>query len=465
MKITLPISKGDTVTDTTDFRDALPVNYVSVMRPVLGAAGYLASHPGLSLFATGMGLDRGGYYNERQGIHFRVSGNSLINVEADGSVADLGAISGSERASMAHSFLSQSIVADGKWWLYDGTLTQITDPDLGSPIDHTWIDNYYFFTDGEYLFHTDITNERSIDPLKFATSEFSPDPTLAVDRTSDNQVVAFNRYTTEYFENVATDNFAFRRIVSKTLKCGVVGTHAETELEGTFYVLGGGREESVSIHAISSGTYQSIASREVDQIIETYTDDALSNSVLETRVDNGQSYILVRLPNHTFLFNMTVAKAAGFEAAWTIVKSSITGDGPWRGVNGVKTPSGWIYGDNLSTNIGSLNHSIATQYGNQVESIFYTPMVQFETMSVDELEMTIIPGFQVNTDNVTTFLSITYDGISYGNEWTVLYGERYKYGSRFIARTLGYIGHYAGFKCRTVSAERLAFSKCEVTYS
>ena len=256
--LSLPIIKGDKTVKNADYRDALPVNFTAVKRDILGASGYLLSHSGLVLHATGSGLDRGGYWNERQGKHYRVSGTKFVSVETGGTVTELGDITGTKRASMTHSFNTQSILVDGKWWLYDGaTLTQNADPDLGTPIDNTWIDGYYFFTDGEFLYHSDILNEAAIDPLKFDTSEFSPDPTLAVDRSSDNQILAFNRYTTEYFINRATENFAFRRIEGKSIKCGVVGTHCETELNGQFYILGGGREESVSLHVISAGTYSS----------------------------------------------------------------------------------------------------------------------------------------------------------------------------------------------------------------
>ena len=144
------------------------------------------------------------------------------------------------------------------------------------------------------LYHTGIIDESSIAGLTFATAEFSPDKTLAIDTTTDGQLIVFDRYSTSYFENVATSNFAFRYIQGKTLKCGVVGTHCETELNGTFFVLGGGKEEAPSVHAISSGTYSSIATREVDKIIATYTEDELADAVLETQGDESDLSVLVR---------------------------------------------------------------------------------------------------------------------------------------------------------------------------
>ena len=71
----------------------------------------------------------------------------------------------------------------------------------------------------------------------------------------------------------------------------MVGTHCETEMNGVFYILGSGREESISIHLISSGQYKSIASREIDKIIATYTEDQLSTAILETRVQDKDMFI------------------------------------------------------------------------------------------------------------------------------------------------------------------------------
>tara|TARA_R110002096_G_scaffold261907_1_gene455487 strand:- start:85 stop:1494 length:1410 start_codon:yes stop_codon:yes gene_type:complete len=463
----LPIIKGDRTDARADYTDALPVNLTAVARSILGASGYLLSHAGLTLHGIGLGKDRAGYWNERLNIHFRVSGNDLISVADDGAVVSLGTITGTKQASMTHSFNTQSIVVDGRWWLYDGTtLTRQTDTDLGVPIDHTWIDGYYFFTDGESIYHTDITDETSISPLKFETSEFSPDPTLGVSTTSDNQVIVFNRYTTEYFINRAAENFAFKRISGKAVKCGAVGTFATTELDSKFFVIGGGRDETVSVHVISAGTYTSIATREVDQILATYTDAKLQNAVLETRVEDDDKFLVARLPNHTLLFNATIASKLGKESAWTIVKSGVKDSTKWRGTNGVFDPriAQFVYGDNQNTNIGILDRNVASQYGEQVETLFYSPLVNLETASIDELEIDTIPGHQINSSNVTLAISQTTNGFSYGKEiWSTISSPS-AYQLRYINYMLGYVDQNVGYKFRCVTTERVNFLNIKVTY-
>jgi len=206
-KIPVTLIKGDKVSSIVDYRDALPVNMYAVQKDILGAQGYMLSYPGLSSFGTGLGIDRGANYNERSVDHFRVSGTKLISVSSAGIVTELGTIPGASQCRLQnfYSFNTQGIIADGKMFLYDavGGFREVVDGDLGDPIDGVWVDGYYFLTDGEYIYHTDIIDEESISPLKFATAEFMPDASLGVAKTKDNKVMVFGRYTIEYFVNDA----------------------------------------------------------------------------------------------------------------------------------------------------------------------------------------------------------------------------------------------------------------------
>jgi len=48
----IPLIKGDKVDDTTDYRDALPVNMSGVVKPILGAQGYMLQQPGLTEYGV-----------------------------------------------------------------------------------------------------------------------------------------------------------------------------------------------------------------------------------------------------------------------------------------------------------------------------------------------------------------------------------------------------------------------------
>ena len=467
MPTALNLIKGDKMGAETDYRDALPVNMTAVIRDVFGAKGYMIQEAGLTAHGTGAGIDRGGIWNERFQDHYRVSGSSLLSVAASGVSSSLGAISGADIVSLPYSFNTQGIVADGKFWLYSpsGGLVQVTDPDLGSPIDCVWVDGYYFFTDGEYIYHTDISSESAIDPLKYATSEFSPDPTLGVAKTGDNKVVVFNRYTTEYFVNVATDDFAFQKVATRAIKIGIVGTHCKIEVGDTWFIMGGRKEEAVGVHQLGVGAANKVSTREIDKIIGLYNEAQLSVAELETYQEDGYAHVIVHLPNHTLKFNYTVAQAFGPQFAWSIIKSDVLGDNPWRGINGVFDAriGQWVFGDKNGPLLGILDNTVGTQYGNIVEWVMYTPYAYIEDQSIDQLEIQTIPGFTTTVD-ATVFLSLSYDGVTWGNERTIEYGGPYEYSKRFIVYRLGYVRDWVGFKLRGATRSRMAFTAAVIEH-
>lgn len=471
----LALIRGDHASQDVEFRDRLPVNGYAVAKPIYGVAGYMVTHPGVTQYSNGVGRDRGANYNERFGRQFRVSGDKLIEVKSDQTAIVLGNIDeGSIHCPMPYSFNTQAIISNKKMWLYDNsTLIPITDDDLGPVIDGCWVNGYYFLTDGEYLYHSELTEDPPsdpqafIEPIKFATSEFSPDPTLGVAKTEDNQVIVFNRYTTEFFVNLPGDTgFVFQRIESKAVKAGIIGTHLKVELKGDFYCLGSSKEEAPTMLIIGGGGSKSFSTREIDKILRSYTEAELAEGVMEARIDDRDHFIYVRLPRHTLLFNAGVAATLGIQNAWTILRSTVETDGVWIPVNGVfdRNVNRWVYGERDNSRIGVLNDTIALQYGEPTEVIYYSNLVDIEDMSIDELEVRTIPGQQI--EQVRLFLSLTHDqGVTYGREWSLDYSEtRGDYLRRAIFRRLGYVHHTVGVKLRCVANLKTCLSAMVIDY-
>lgn len=455
-----------------DYRDNLPVNMTAVIRDVKGDQGYLLTHDGLRQYATTNGTARGGTYNERLSTHFRVSGSSLETVGTDGTTTVIGEIGGTGIASFANSFNTQAIVADGMLYLWDGaTLTRIRDPDLGVPIDITWFRGIYVMTDGESLFQTDIADEYSISPLKFVSSEFAADPIKAVARNDQNQILAFNRYSIEYFffnPNAPADVSVLQNIAGKATKIGIVGTHCQVEMDGVFFILGGRREANVSVHIISGGQYTEVASREVNEIINKYTESQLANAVLEARVSEDNKFLYVHLPCETLIYNHTVGQGAGKDNAWSYIVTETPDqtddDYSWRGRFGVFDPrvSKWIYGDTKTGLLGELDKTIGSQYDNQTECICYTPIIPLQEKSITQFELDTIPGF--SSKDLRCSFSISYDGTIYGREWSSLISRQGNYHTRYIVRPREYVRDMFSLKFRFTSTDKMAFSGLDIEY-
>lgn len=469
-QLKIPLIKGDEITDKIAFQDKLLVNMYPVLQPIMGDEGYLATYPGLTSFGIGFGYDRGGVFNERFNEHYRVSGEKLISIASDETITELGDIPGATQCRLfgCSSFNTQAIIADGNMYLYDpvGGFRQVVDPDLGSPLDCVWVDGYYFLTDGEYIYHTNISDEEAIDPLKYATAEFMPDASLGLAKTQDNKVVVFGRYSIEYFVNIATEHFAFKRLETRAQKIGIISSRAKCELDNNFYILGSKYNSSISAYKVSLGSSQKIATNTIDSFINQYTESELSDIRVEYRTDNFSSFIIYHLPNETFCYNVNIADTFGKDYAWSLLKTDVIGDNTYRGINGTFDPriNKWIYGDKRGSSLGYLNDENPSHFGIPVEWIMYSVLLPLETFSINELEMNIVPGF-VSDDSSRVAFSVTFDGKSYSSEQWFQYSISHDYLTRFIIRQVGYVPQKIGFKFRGLGNSKMAFSSLKVAYS
>lgn len=466
-----PVSfiKGDKIGSETDYRDALPVNMYAVPRKILGADGYMVQNYGLTEFGTTSGRSRGGFYNDRQSNHFRVQGNDFIEVSPSGVVNVLGAVTGFVAQTdtvppvvLSYSFNTQAVLADKRFYLYDtgSGFVEFTDPDLGDPIDFVWVDGFYFFTDGENLYHTLLADETMIDPVDFGVAQFMPDGSLGLGLTQDNKVIVFGRFSVEYFVNDGTSAFAFSRIPSRALKFGIVATHCKAELKGSWFIIGGAREENISVYKLTVGGSQKIATREIEKILGTYTESDFAESSVEIYVKDKINFVQLNLPRQTLLYNELIAESVGIDYAWSLIESDTQGDAPYRAIYGVFDPrfGNWVFGDRRDGTLGFLDDTVSTQYGALAEWILFSPFINLDSQSIDELQIEIIPGHTASND-ATVFLSLTYNGVTYGSEHLEEYAMINEYNKRFIIRRLGYVRDWFGFKLRGASRSRMAFAR------
>lgn len=466
----IPFIKGDKVDSNTDYRDALAVNYYAVMRDIHGEKGYMLNYYGLSNFATGQGISRGSIWVARTGLEgqYRVSGQSLIKIEDDQSVTVLGTIPGTDQASLTYSLNNLAIVAGGNLYYYNPTngFRQIVDPNVGSPIDIVWADFRFVLTDGEYLFQSSELDEEQYEPLDFSGSDFQPDKIWGVGLNDDNELIAFNELTTEYFVNIGQDNFTYTRIQLKAVKAGIAGTHAKAELKDRWYALTRRGNTQYQFSMLQSGSAESITSREIEKVLLKYTGEQLSKTVVEVFTKDAVTWMVAHLPNETLLYNETIAKAYGLDLAWSLLKTDVYGDADYRAKDAVYDPrfSKWCIGDKLDSRIGFLDDSVCTHYGDIVEGLLFTPILDMETLSINELKLKIIPGISPSND-ATVFISRTDDMRIYSQEQTEQYGVSFDYNKNFTMRNLGYVRSETAFKIRTASTSRMAFTRLDIEVS
>lgn len=475
--------KGDTFDSAkVDYRDALPVNMYAIPRQILGAAGYMQQIHGLTEFGTSSGISNGAVWCSAQGFenHYRVQGSDFVSVDSSGSVTVLGTVSGTGQADVWFSFNNIGIVRDNRLYYYNPTqgFREIVDnPALGSvvgnPISGCYVSSIMFLTDGNAIYHSQF-DEFGGQPAEEvwltnadAVPEFVADYTYAVRQAENDELIVFGSLSIEHYYLTAAEGFAFSPLNQKASRLGVVGTHSMGLMRGNWYMVGRNQESAPSVYIYRNGQAQKVASREIEQILSKYTDAQLETITVDCVEQDDVEMVIFQLPDTTLMFNPTILKVVGVESSWSILKTDTTGNNPYRAKDFVQDPriNQWLVGDRINGTLGLFDDSVATHYGDIAEWILYSPFIKAETLSIDKIEIETIAGIADATNDATAFVSNTQNGRTYGHEYTMSYGDQYDYSQRFIARAMGYIRDWVGFKFRGASRSRMAFGLFNVDAS
>lgn len=387
----IPVLNGIYTDGSADFRTSYPVNLVPVPKDNGISKGYLRPADGLIANGAGPGTSRGGI--NWNGACYRVMGTKLVKVESNGSVGVLADVGGTGQVVFDYSFDRLAIASSGNLFYWDGTiLTQVTDPDLGTVIDMLWVDGYFMTTDGEFLIVTELNDPTQINPLKYGSAEADPDPVKALLKLR-NEVYAINRNTIEVFDNVGGENFPFQRIEGAQIQKGALGTHCACVFADTVAFLGSGRNESPAIYVATNANATKISTREIDQILTSYTEEQLSGVIFEARNDKAHLHLWVRLPDQTLVYDAAASQVLG-EPVWFHLTSSIQGFSAYRAKDLVWAYDKWLIGDPSSSNVGYLTDEVSSHYDEIVRWEFGTLIVYNESKGAifHELELVCLTG-------------------------------------------------------------------------
>lgn len=452
----IPILSG--ISANGEFRTEYPVNLIPVPKATGISEGYLA--PAHGIVANGSGQDRGGI--EWNGVLYRVLGENLCTISRGGSVTTIGSIGGSGRVSMSYGFDHLAIASDGQLWLYDGTtLARNTDTDLGKVLDVVWSDGYYVTTDGEFLVVTELNNPFEVNPLKYGSSEADPDQVLAILRLRV-ELYAANRYTIEVFGNVGGAGFPFQRVVGAQILRGTVGTHAITVYQDGLAFVGSARNEAPSIYIAGNDGTAKIATREIDEILSEYSEEELSGAVVETMAENMHQFLIVRLPNHTLVYDANASQATQ-RAVWFRLASSIDCSGAWKAQNLVWCYDRWNVGRVDADGIGYLDRNTSTHWGDHVGWQFTTPIVYTEGRSAvfHELELIGLPGNSAFGVNASIGTQYSTDGQVWSNLQYISAGNAGDRNRRLSWRGQGMLRNWRIQRFVGTSETRLSMARLE----
>ncbi len=387
----IPILNGIYTDQNADFRTSYPRNMVPVPKATGTSSGYLRPAEGIDFLAEGLGEDRGAI--NWNGECYRVQGTRLIKVAADGAITDIGSVGTGGQITFDYSFDQLAIASGGRLYYYDGSsLTQVTDPDLGTVLDVLWVDGFFMTTDGEFLVVTELNDPTAVNPTKYGSSEADPDPVKAILKVR-NEPHALNRHTIEAFDNIGGNGFPFQRIEGAQIQRGTVGVHTCCLFMDAIAFMGGGRNESVAVWIGAGGQSRKLSTREIDQVLATYTEAELEAAIVEARVDVGHQHLYVHLPDQTLVYDGAASGEVG-EPVWFTLTTGVFDKGQYRARNFIWCYSGWMCGDPSGSRIGIMTSAHSHHWGEVITWEFGTAIVYNEGRGAifHELELVGVTG-------------------------------------------------------------------------
>ena len=456
----IPILSGIFADGSPNFRTSYPKNMIPVPKGTGISEGYLRPGEGIVEAGTGPGVNRGGI--NWNGSIYRVMGTKLVEIAQDNTVTEIGDVGGTTRVTFDYGFTYLAIASNNNLFLYDGTtLTQVTDPDLGTVLDVVWVDGYYMTTDGEFLVVTDLDDPFAVNPLKYGSSEADPDPVKALLKLR-NEVYALNRHTIEVFDNVGSTGFPFQRIPGAQIQKGTVGTHANCVFMDNIAFLGGGFNEAPSIYMGANGSSQKIATREIEEILQEYTEAELATAFLEERNDKAHQFLIVHLPRHTLVFDGAGSQVTS-QPVWFTLSSTLVGDGMWNACTCIWAYDRWNVCHPTTNQFGYLDDTISTHWGETIGWEFGTLIVYNNGQGAifHDIELVSLTGSTAFGVDPTIWTQYSNDGVTWSAEKPIRAGKTGERNKRLMWLQQGHMRNMRMQRFRGTSDAHVAVAALE----
>lgn len=456
----IPLLSGIGASETADFDLAYPRNLEPVPLKQGLSEGYLRSTAGATQFAAGPGIDRGGI-NWNDSL-YRVMGTKLVQIMSDGTLSELGDVGDGTKIAIDYGFDRLAINSGDRLYYWNGTtLVQVTDPDLGPVVDMLWMAGYFVTTDGTSIIVTQLSDPTMVDPLKYGSAEADPDMIEGLFKLRE-QLYAIGRYTIQPFDNTGGSGFPFTAIPTATVPHGAVGPRAKCAFYDTLAFTGSGRNEAVSVYLLDGGNAVKIGTRAIDDELANVTDQA--SITMESRMSRDERRLFIHLPDKTLVYMANASRIAQVPV-WYIAASGLAMDQQYRLQNAVSCYGQFICGDTASSNLGTLDEGIATQFGDAVGWRFDSILLYNSAKGgiVHDMELVGLPGRGATSNRPVCFMSFTQDGETWSLERANKLGRGGNRTKRLTFTPHKRFHNYLGIRVRGNSGTLAGFAALEAT--
>ncbi len=317
----------------------------------------LHSFPGMKLFGTATGTDRGMF--EHLGIVYRVLTTTLYSVDSSGTHTSLGTIAGTARC-IFDGIGSNVVIANGSGTVYvwDGTtLTTVTDVDLETPRSVSHLNNQIIYDgDGGRFATSDVGDATSINGLNYATAESNADDLIRT-YVFKQLLYLLGDKTIEPWWNSGVGNPPFDRVEGGIIPIGLLAMYSVANNDNFMYFLGDDNE----IYQVVSSNYKKVSTISESREIAGFStvDDAFGFCFSM----EGQNFYILTFPSagRTFCHSENSGQ-------WFDVSSGVSG-GRSRANSHVYAYRRNLIGDSESGNLYEWNMTTYDEAGDTVVRI------------------------------------------------------------------------------------------------
>ena len=344
--------------------------------------------PGIKLFSdTGSAAGRG--MHVMNGVLYTVQGSALYSVSSSGVATSLGAIAGSGRVSMDDNAVQLCIVNGTKGYIYtvSGGLVQITDPDFLPADTVVYQDGYFIFNavgTGQF-FISNLLDGTSYLATDFADAEGKADNLVAV-FSNHREVFLFGELTTEVWYNSGDLDFPFTRIGGAFIERGCAAAHSIASIDNTIIFLG----EDRIVYRLEGYTPQRISQHAIESTIESY--GTISDAFAFSYTMDGHKFYVLTFPTEDATWVYDASTQLWHE------RQSFQSQ-RWRASGYAEAYGKHLVIDSQNGNIGELDNSTYTEYGNTMQGIAAAPPIHADRrrMFMSRLELDIESGVGLTT--------------------------------------------------------------------
>lgn len=342
----------------------------------------------------------------------------LVHITSDGTVTEVGALSGSDRVQFSRN--NKSPVPDvvvttalASYVVTTTTITEISDADLPASVSNCFQDGYTFFLSaGRQIYASALNDATSINALDNVVAEARSGIGRRIVSFSQYLIAFCDKWAEVYSNTGNAVGFPFTRIA--VIDRGLAGAHAICGFEDGFKKALVWVGDDNAIHTLSGFQPVRISTPDIDRDIEALTDKTTLEAA--AYIVGGHAFVSFTCADWTWEYNLTTQEwheRRSYEQA------------RWRGKGNTAFAFGkWLIGDALSGRMLEISEAARTEVDEHlIWTVESAPAQQFPRgLAVRRADFNFDPGSGIatgtdpmQTDPVVMVSWSDDGGLSWGN--------------------------------------------------